>query len=170
MEDSIRIIGARTEIGDVQEFVKRARQVFLDKGLVGQMVDSRYVLDRSHLELAFKQAERRFASGRGISRSLEMEFLLYLGATHQINVAIKRLGLREDTSHVLFVILQRPDETDPAALLEALGLTAEEPVYAGDPKAVLELFDISSTVADGSDIECVRKALYEQISLVNLEK
>ena len=166
----MKIIGAAGKIGDPARFVEHANSVFKDRGLQAQVADSRFVIDETHVTMAFEQARRRTESGGAIARSLAMEFLLYLGGTHQINVAIDRMGVKPDTEHLLVIVMDGGDELDAGGLLSELGLTAEEPVYAPDLGAVLATFGIPDTLADGSNPELVKKAVLEAVSLVNLEK
>lgn len=166
----MKLIGAKGHITDQEKFVNEVMKHFEEHGIQGQVVDSRGVADRIHAELAFRQAERRFESQRAISRSLPVEFMLYLAATHQINVALDRVGVSTETEDMLFVIFIDYNGISLADLFEILDLTQQEPVFAKDLQALLSLFGITPDIADGTDLEEARKAVYEAVSLVNLEK
>jgi tRNA threonylcarbamoyladenosine modification (KEOPS) complex Cgi121 subunit len=165
------LFGAKGGVKDPDDFVKRASLGFQSLGVQAQVVDSRFVVDEVHISLAYTQASRRFSRGEQISRSLPMEFLLYLAGTHQINVAIDRLGIKPDTEEMLFVVLEAEGREDLSDLFEELGIEpSEEPVFARDLKTVLEAFGIPPSTADGSDPDAAKKAVHESVGMVNLEK
>ena len=164
------MFGAKGDITDPEKFVNQVVGYFQEQGVQGQVVDSSRVVDRMHVELAFRQAQRRFESQRAISRSLPVEFLLYLAATHQISVALDRVGLTTNTRDLLFVLFSDVDETSLSELFNKLQIKQQEPVFTGDLKALLTLFAVPAEIADGTDSEEARKAVYEAVSLVNLEK
>jgi len=163
---SVGIIGAKGDIADPEVFIQKVNSFSQNNSIQVQVVDSKGVADMTHIELAFRQARRRFDSQRAISRSLPVEFLLYLGATHQINVAIDRVGVNETTTDMLFIILD--GDANLTDLLDELGLVQQEPIYADDLKKLLEIFEI--TTLDEMDTPTVKRTIYEAVSLVNLEK
>jgi tRNA threonylcarbamoyladenosine modification (KEOPS) complex Cgi121 subunit len=164
----LKLIGAKGSVTDQEKFVNEVMKYFEEKGIQGQVVDSKGVADRMHLELAFRQAQRRFDSERAISRSLSVEFLLYLAATHQINVALDRVGVSTGTEDMLFVLFSDEAEISLSHLFGMLQLTQQEPVFAQNVQSLLSLFGIPPEI--GTDPEEARKAVYEAVSLVNLEK
>lgn len=163
---TIKIYGAKGEIPDQDVFIEKVNSHFQKNSIHAQVVDSRGVVDKTHIELAFRQAKRRIDSNRAISRSLPVEFLLYLGATHQINVAIERVGVSESTTDMLFIILD--GEGDLTNLIDELGLIQQEPVYTDDLGKLMDRFEIAKR--DDMDTLTIKKTIYEAVSLVNLEK
>jgi tRNA threonylcarbamoyladenosine modification (KEOPS) complex Cgi121 subunit len=159
-----KVIGAKGEVKDSQDLVTKANHFFVQNSLSAQILDANSVVDLAHLELARRQASRRFTEGKPITRSLEVEFLLYVAATHQIDVAIDRVGVKIGSNNLLIVVLEGDEDIQLSPLLNQLDLTEMEPVYSSDLTALLQRFGISTEQPDP------RKAVYEAMSLVNLEK
>ena len=127
------------------------------------------VIDRKHLELAYRQALRRFRSESKMSRTLATEFMLYLAGTHQIGVAKSRVGVGADTDRLMFVLLEGP-EFDLGPLFSEFGLKPCKESYAQDVPALLKRLGVPETLANGEDTEKAKSAVYEHVAMVNVAK
>ena len=68
-----------------------------------QFFDCAYIAGTEHLEAAAINALQAFRNGINISRSLSMETLLYASAQRQIDVAIRKLGISQESKRVSLV-------------------------------------------------------------------
>jgi len=77
------------------------------KGL--QIMDSRNVAGREHVEFALREAERAFEDGVNLSRELPVEVLVRASAQKQINRGFELFGI-EDTREVVVIGDMLPEE------------------------------------------------------------
>jgi KEOPS complex subunit Cgi121 len=76
-----------------------------------QVLDSRYVADKEHLEFAIIQAIRSFKRKKMISKNLMMEIMLKASAQRQIGKAIEIFGVKK--SNLVYILT----ETLPVKLM-----------------------------------------------------
>ena len=74
-----------------------------------QFFDATSIAGSVHLLFATINALKAFKQGRALARSLDVEVLLYVSAQRQISEAIRRTGLRDDSSEVAAVIIADDD-------------------------------------------------------------
>jgi KEOPS complex subunit Cgi121 len=86
---------------DADSLLERLREVSTDLDV--QMVDLDKVAGMKHLYFALLNAVHAFQRRTNISRSLAMEFLLYMSAQKQISEAIKMMGVSQKTRNVVIV-------------------------------------------------------------------
>ena len=105
---SITAVGFRlSEAVIPREFILKAKAA-VDPSLV-QFFDATSIAGPEHLTFATINALKTFKQGRGLAKSLEVEILLYVSAQRQISEAIRRTGLREDSSEVAAVLIADND-------------------------------------------------------------
>ncbi len=75
-----------------------------------QLVDESRIIDEQQLLSACWHASYAFYEEMNISRSMDVETLLYLAGTRQIDQALEIVGLKEQTKIVLLVNVQRTPE------------------------------------------------------------
>jgi tRNA threonylcarbamoyladenosine modification (KEOPS) complex Cgi121 subunit len=145
-----------------------------------QFFDGRRVAGKEHLEIATISALHAFKAGTNISRSVEMETLLYASAQRQIDVAISRLGVTRDAKTVAFVALS--DTRDGVDTLEdriaqlvgtemnnaLLDEWSEEKVTE-----IMKIYEIEAveleaiTMPDHETKDAVKKAVIERVALLS---
>ncbi len=89
-------------VGDVDSFISRVREVLPD--IRFQAFDADRVAGWRHLFFAAVNAVGAFEGGRGISRSLEVEALLYASCRDQISQAFEIVGVSERTVNVALLV------------------------------------------------------------------
>ncbi len=100
-------------VGDVDSFISRVREVIPDVRF--QVFDADRVAGWRHLFFAAVNAVEAFEGGRGISRSLEVEVLLYASCSDQISQAFEVVGVSDRTMRgALLVLGESPEETEEA--------------------------------------------------------
>jgi len=100
-------------VGDVDGFISRVRGAL--QGSRFQVFDADRVAGWRHLFFSAVNAVGAFEGGRGISRSLEVEALLYASCRDQISQAFDVVGVSEATVNVALLVLgESPGETEGA--------------------------------------------------------
>ncbi|MHA1608370.1 MAG: KEOPS complex subunit Cgi121 [Candidatus Freyarchaeota archaeon] len=106
------ICGVRVAGVDVDGALGAARQVEESLGVAVQLFDASLVATWEHVFFSALNAVKAFNSGRGIARTIGMEFLVRMSGQRQISVALEMFGLKpgirelgvlvvgEDESHV----------------------------------------------------------------------
>lgn len=95
-------------VGDVEGFISRLRGAI--PGVRFQAFDADRVAGWRHLFFAAVNALGAFEGGRGISRSLEVEALLYASCRDQISQAFKVVGVSENTVNVALLVFGESPE------------------------------------------------------------
>ncbi len=89
-------------LGDVDSFILRIREALPDVRF--QVFDADRVAGWRHLFFVAVNAVGAFEGGRGISRSLEVEALLYASCRDQISRAFEVVGVSERTARVALLV------------------------------------------------------------------
>lgn len=103
------------------------------------VLDPTRVAGRPHLVAAARHAQRAVDAGRAISRDPAMEVLLYAAGTDQIDVALKRVGLRGEVGAVALVALRPDDDDGVDAFLAAVGFEPDDALLDVDPDRAVAL-------------------------------
>lgn len=128
-----------------------------------QAVDTRYLAGRLHAQTAVRHARRAIDQGDTIATDPNLEVLLYIAATRQIDEAFT-CGISQETSQAAIVI-DGGDETAAAAdVTDLQGLSVDPSIELGDPTILADWFDIadrerSATAASLEQLVCERVAL-----------
>jgi tRNA threonylcarbamoyladenosine modification (KEOPS) complex Cgi121 subunit len=107
-EDEIFHVGVG-ELANAQSLKKHAMVSLAserDKGITAvQLLDSTLIAGEVHLLSAAQNALNAWQGKYAISRSLDVEILLYASGQHQIGVALDKLGVTDETTSVAAVVL-----------------------------------------------------------------
>jgi KEOPS complex subunit Cgi121 len=145
-----------------------------------QFFDGGRVAGKEHLEIAAINASHAFKSGFGISRSLAMETLLYASAQRQIDAAITRTGVTQDSKTVGFVAFS--EDGEGARVLEdrisqIVGVELKEELLEewSEEKIrnIAALYGISATELEAVKVprqeieKAIMKAVVERVALLS---
>ena len=97
------------KIKDSKDFVKEIREKIPHDVWI-QFFDSSVVATWQHLLFAIINAQLGFINQKSISKSIEMETLLYASTQHQIKKAIKIIGVKNDSTEVALIIVAKEVE------------------------------------------------------------
>lgn len=101
----VAIVGfKKAQVKDVNSFINLVRDEIEDTAEV-QFFNANLVAGWQHLYFAALNALTAFRNQLNISNSLAVETLLYASAQRQINKAVKKLGIKPETSRVAVLIL-----------------------------------------------------------------
>lgn len=167
MDDAYHISGARVEIEDTGEFLRRLREIGERTGVRIVCLNREMIAGLSHARAAIEHAMRAFEVGRGIASSLEMEVLLYAAATRQCSVAIA-FGIREGVNHIYLCLI--PPSGDAIRSLQEIVVfegTQDDPIDEERRKRLMRHFGITmeelEAVGEGRlpELVCERVALLD---------
>jgi KEOPS complex subunit Cgi121 len=169
----IKIIGAKGNIQDVDDFLKKISQFSKDNNVIIQAFDSEVIYGKNHLISAFNHAKRAIERKTNTTNSLEMETLLYASGERQLKLAIPKMGVKEGKKSIaLIFIVESPSDISNqlvSKFLEQLSLKQDDSVLEGDENT-LKKFGITE-----SETKTVTKAKYgdlilEKVALVDIIK
>ena len=103
------------KIADVEKFLEKIRRE-KQPNIETQFFDAKLVATWQHLYFAVLNALTAFKNRENISKSLEVETMLYASAQRQIQKAIKLLGIHRDSSDIAVVIVGEKPENLKSAL------------------------------------------------------
>lgn len=155
------VLGARGPAGEPETRLAVART--LDDV---QLLDARAVCGRDHMIAAFEHADRAMRKGTNVAKSLAVEFVLYASGERQISDAIRKMGVREDTTEFAVVLFGGGDPDDA---LPALGLARDDGVLEAT-RDKLRFFGISEAELTTVPAEQVADLVLERVALVDLLK
>ena len=179
------VVEGRADIDDVGAFVTALDDIGAAHGVTIQAFDTRYVVDRAHLERAVDLATRARERGDAIADDFGVEILLYAAGRRQINRALE-MGVGEGECPVVAVVVGSEvarratsdrtngdagavsDEAAAAAELRER-LTPAETLGEYDDGLVRDFFDVSDTelaATEGTLADAVR----ERVALLVVEK
>ncbi|MEM2759842.1 MAG: KEOPS complex subunit Cgi121 [Nitrososphaerales archaeon] len=98
------------QISDVEEFVNLLRA--LQKDIVVQGVNADLVVDTQHVIGILQQSIEAKKREMLLSKMLEIDILLRLACTDQINRAVKDIGLKNGINNVLIIAMGRKDRLE----------------------------------------------------------
>jgi KEOPS complex subunit Cgi121 len=107
------------KLPDMEVFLERIRKETPDCQV--QVFDAKMIGGFDHLYFSVLNALKAFDSGNRISDTLAMEVLLYASGQHQIDKAIRLIGVKPDSSQIVVVALSRSRD----AAVEAMNKISE---------------------------------------------
>jgi tRNA threonylcarbamoyladenosine modification (KEOPS) complex Cgi121 subunit len=154
------------DLRDPQELLQSLRNLRGQSGLL-QMFDARAVAGTRHVASAFLHAKRALEEGRARLNDLGAAMMLYLAGTDQLERALKRVGLCEDT-RTLVIVASPSRELD--SVMDALRLTQAPEVLAGKPTAdTMERLGIQRSTLSILPLEDWELLALESVALVDLK-
>jgi tRNA threonylcarbamoyladenosine modification (KEOPS) complex Cgi121 subunit len=145
-----------------------------------QFFDGADIAGKEHLEIAAINASHAFKSGINISRSLAMETLLYASAQRQIDAAIAKIGVTQDSEIVGFIAFSKT-EHDARVLEDRIAQAVRAELNErlldewSEKKAlnITKLYGISATeleaikMPDQEFQSAIKKAVVERVALLS---
>jgi len=152
----LRLATQFASVGDLMEALVELRR---KKGCFVQAFDSRAVVSERHLELAYGNAKRAFEEGTNLARGLDAEVLARAGGTRKIEVAIRRVGVRDARDVIVMCDCSKQD------VMKALGGKERKPTFKPDRKEVVQRFEIAGKVLSVYSLE---QAVLEKVALADV--
>jgi len=137
-----------------------------------QIFDAEMTAGLEHLYFAVLNALKAIESGNKISSSLAMEILLYASGQHQIDKAIRMLGVKEDSSQIVVVVLSKSRERSREAMQKISRIIEGEPCdevinLTGEKFSIIKSkFEISDAELEAT----LRKSKEEALTSILIER
>jgi KEOPS complex subunit Cgi121 len=145
----MELVSGTATVADVTDFVGTLRAIGADHGSTVQAFDSRYVVDRAHVERAVALADRAIGRDAAIADDRAMEILCYAAGTRQIEVALE-IGVAAAEPSVI-VLVDGGEETAAAAAVRAEIDTGTDPLGEYDERRVREFYGIGDAELGATD-------------------
>jgi tRNA threonylcarbamoyladenosine modification (KEOPS) complex Cgi121 subunit len=147
----VEITGFRdVSIGSAEEFLKTITAEKRSDVSV-QFFNADLVATWQHLYFAALNALLAFRNRENISRSLEVEVILYASAERQIRKAIEFMGVKRSSANIALVLIAKKPESATIALSAVTKCIGSEPdetvlkLSKEKTKLIRKAFDISKT-------------------------
>ncbi|WP_319378066.1 KEOPS complex subunit Cgi121 [uncultured Methanocorpusculum sp.] len=101
---TMKIFSGKLDVESVAGTLKTINGIGKDTGSTIVLFDAAKIAGKPHIESAVMHAERSFAEGKNIARTLSMEILVYASGQRQCSLA-PRFGLQQGQNQVYVLIL-----------------------------------------------------------------
>jgi tRNA threonylcarbamoyladenosine modification (KEOPS) complex Cgi121 subunit len=177
-EEFAQITGFKNlKIDNTKKFVKKIRDEMPQKAWI-QFFDASVVATWQHLFFATLNAQLSFRNHSNISKSIEMETLLFASTQHQINKAIKKMGIKTDSINIAVVIVAKITKQLDRALSVISRIIGKEPdesvLEISDHKQeiILTIFEISrneieAIIKKENTRNAIRDVVLEKVALLS---
>ncbi len=162
MDEEMVVIGARGSIdidAAINELKKHCK--------ICQIFDAGVVCGKEHVMAAYEHAKKAFQNGDNITRSIEMEMLLYVSAMRQIDEAIKFAGAKEKGEYAIFMY-GLPEERAKEVVM-SLGLKIDDSVLLPDLNKIKK-FGITEKELKTVDKSRYAELVLEKMALLDVMK
>ncbi|OGD45508.1 hypothetical protein A3K69_08130 [Candidatus Bathyarchaeota archaeon RBG_16_57_9] len=173
----VAIMGARgVRVNDVEDTLQYLRRLF--EGQVFQLFDASMVAGWRHIFHAAVNAVGAVENDYAVSKSLDVEALLYASCRDQISRAFKLMGVSRATNAVAVLVLGEDVEATEAAarrIAEALGEPDDSVLRVDEAKylRLREAFEVSSRALQavgGDPYEALTGIIVEKGALLSLRR
>jgi KEOPS complex subunit Cgi121 len=142
-----------------------------------QVFDANFVATWQHLYFAALNALKAFKNGENISRSVEMEIMLYASAQRQIRKALDVIGVKDDTKSIALVVVgENPEVVEYAITIVSKQIVGEQDdmvleLQNDKRKTIQKVFQISeieinSIVKNTSQEKALTDLVIERVALL----
>lgn len=169
----LKITGGHAQTPKVEEILK----VLVETGKIydttNQIFDASRIAGKEHIVHAVKMALDAREAGREFADSPNIELICWTAGSKQIDLAIDRVGLREDTREVAVATVGKDREAtikSQEKILKKLQIDADEDVLKVDEKKATTIRKVFSLSKSQLDIAPLKEIMLERIALLSLEQ
>ena len=135
-KEIVHITGFKNvNINNVKDFVEKIKEK-LPSNVWIQFFDSSVIVNWQHIFFAVINAKLAFNNQCNISKSIDMETLLFASAQNQINKALNLIGIKPHTTKVAILIVAKKEEQ-----INKILLTITKNVGSKPDESVIEFSD-----------------------------
>lgn len=163
-----RLYRGHLSYGDVDEFLEEKEAV---SGVV-QAYDPRYVASPRHVSAAAEKAVRSFTRGKNVSNSLDMELLLYVAGTRQIDEALE-IAVSPPCDGLISVTRARGEwsrETDETPVNDVVDESERVFDHHGRRPVLRDYFEIRDEEIEAVGEEKLDLLVLERVALLDIDK
>ncbi len=148
-------------IDDIPSFLKKVDAITdTQEDSVIQLLDCDYICGRSHLNQAIAQAIKSFNENNNFANDKGLEICVRLSAQKQINVALKKLGIKNSGNITVVYINTSQEQVEK--LEELLPERDDSILEQYDQEKVMESYELSSS-------EDIVDSINEKIALLSIK-
>lgn len=166
-EKSLEIYEAVAGIDDPARILAQINDIAEKTGSTIVLFDAEKVAGPNHIRSAVRHAERSFATGKPVARTLAMEILLYASGQRQCSLA-PRFGLHAG-ENVLFVVILGGDAEYTRELLDGIVSFAAHGMTASRATLVKE-FGITEAELEVAGVDRIGELVIERVALMDAYK
>jgi len=166
----IKIIGAKGNIANIEDFLKNVTDFSQENNLTIQVFNADLIYGKNHLISAYEHAKRAFIKKTNTANSFEMEILLYASGERQLKLAIPKMGVKKGKANIAIFLESKKITTNQISeLLNKLSLKKEDKVLEGNINKI-EKFGINknSIATVSKDKYC--DLILEKVAMVDIIK
>jgi tRNA threonylcarbamoyladenosine modification (KEOPS) complex Cgi121 subunit len=173
----VSIAGVKdVQVKDVDELLEEVRNV--SSTHLFQLFDARKVAGRKHLCYAAINAVKAFQTYSAISKSLDIEVLLYAACLDQISKAFRKMGISSKSTDIAILCLGKSPKTNLSIvnnMIKVLGDPDGSVLEVNQSKYELlkEVFEISQQAIEtvgGDRYEALTKLIIEKGALLSFHR
>jgi tRNA threonylcarbamoyladenosine modification (KEOPS) complex Cgi121 subunit len=165
------------KINNVKDFVEKIKEK-LPSNVWIQFFDSSVIANWQHIFFAIINAKLAFKNQCNISKSIDMETLLFASAQNQINKAINLIGIKPYTSNIAILIVAKEQEQINKILLtitKKFGIKPDESVieFSDEKKdRIIKTFEITKNEIESVQIkndleEAIKNLIIERMAILS---
>lgn len=167
------VAGGRVKIENVDQLLGKLAEIDEKTGTTSQVFDASRIAGAAHLVHAARLALVSHATGKSLASSLNIEFVCWTAGSHQIEQALGRVGVGENTRTVaLLTVGSSEDEVERARdeALRYLEIERDDVVLKIGPEKAPRLLEVFSISAKEREIADIQKLVLERMALLALQR
>ncbi|MDR3102268.1 MAG: KEOPS complex subunit Cgi121 [Methanocalculaceae archaeon] len=165
MEKSLKIYEAIADISDTATTIREVNAIAERTNSTIVLFNAEKIAGLDHVLSAVRHAERSFASGKPIARTLAMGILLYASGQRQCSLA-PRFGLHAERNYLLTAVIGG-DTAAAKELLAAIIVPKEHGVTAPIP-VLMEEFGITEAELEITGTDRMEELVIERVAMVDV--
>lgn len=162
----MKAMGVRGSIPDLDRFLASVSAMEKRHKATIQLFRADRIFGMEHLVSAAEKAQRSFATGTPMARTLGMEILLYAAAERQTSEALRKLGIHDGIEEMGLVLI---GDIDGEMALAELGLERDDSVLEPDCKD-FSIFGITEIEIDMFGVPGIQGLVLEKVALSEIER
>lgn len=161
----IVVMSAKAKPGSPARLLDKVKKFSSKHNVKIAVLNADFVLGKDHLLSACRHALKAFDRHKNISKNLETEVLLYTCGERQIKSALAKVGIKENTEHIAFVIIGK---CSISKLLSELGVERDDKLLEGNFQAKLKNFRLTKN--ELSAVSTAKDLILERIAMLRAKK
>jgi KEOPS complex subunit Cgi121 len=167
------VVGGRVKVKNVDRLLEKLAEIDDKTGSTSQIFDASRIAGVEHLVHAARLALTSRAAGKSLASSLNIELVCWTAGLRQIEQALERVGLQENTDAVAILTVgadKEGVERTQEEILEYLGIERDDTAVEmkpGKTSSLVKTFSISRREREVTDVQ---KIILERVALLALQR
>lgn len=166
-----KIIGARGEISDVDEFLNKVKNFSEENKVIIQVFDADLIYGKKHIISALEHAKRAMKQGRNTTNSIEKEILLYAAGERQLKLAIQKIGIKKGKKDIAIIFANKNRDLNKLVkkFLKEFNLKRDDKLLEGN-EDTLKKFGLSKEEITTVSKDKYQDLILEKVAMVDVIK